>query len=89
MEIFANHVTTPQYASGLAVLALQPDGSLDPEVLDALEQMAGWIAVHGDTLHNRVGKTAHRIAFAARWMPRCKSINAKHTSTHWWCRQNC
>jgi NAD(P)-dependent dehydrogenase (short-subunit alcohol dehydrogenase family) len=30
---------------------------------------AAWHAVHGTTLHNRVGKTAHRIAFAARWMP--------------------
>jgi NAD(P)-dependent dehydrogenase (short-subunit alcohol dehydrogenase family) len=30
---------------------------------------AAWAAVHGDTLHNRVGKTAHRIAFAARWLP--------------------
>jgi NAD(P)-dependent dehydrogenase (short-subunit alcohol dehydrogenase family) len=30
---------------------------------------AAWAAVHGDTLHNRVGKTANRIAFAARWMP--------------------
>lgn len=28
-----------------------------------------WRAVHGDALHNRVGKTAHRLAFAARWMP--------------------
>lgn len=30
---------------------------------------AAWAAVHGNTLHNRVGKTANRIAFAARWMP--------------------
>ncbi len=30
---------------------------------------AAWKAVHGSDLHNRVGKTAHRIAFAARWMP--------------------
>ncbi len=30
---------------------------------------AAWKAVHGTDLHNRVGKTAHRIAFAARWMP--------------------
>jgi len=27
---------------------------------------AAWNAVHGNQLHNRVGKTAHRIAFAAR-----------------------
>jgi len=30
---------------------------------------AAWKAVHGDALHNRVGKTADRLAFAARWMP--------------------
>lgn len=30
---------------------------------------AAWNAVHGTTLHNRVGKTAHRLAFASRWMP--------------------
>ncbi|MFM2301544.1 MAG: hypothetical protein RLZZ84_1280 [Pseudomonadota bacterium] len=30
---------------------------------------AAWNAVHGKALHNRVGKTAHRLAFAARWMP--------------------
>lgn len=30
---------------------------------------AAWQAVHGKALHNRVGKTAHRLAFAARWLP--------------------
>ncbi|WP_309752482.1 SDR family oxidoreductase [Novosphingobium sp.] len=30
---------------------------------------AAWNAVHGTALHTRVGKTAHRLAFAARWMP--------------------
>lgn len=30
---------------------------------------AAWAAVHGTALHNRVGKTAHRVAFASRWMP--------------------
>lgn len=30
---------------------------------------AAWNAVHGDRLHNYVGKTAHRLAFATRWMP--------------------
>lgn len=30
---------------------------------------AAWKAVHSDTLHTRVGKSAHRLAFAARWMP--------------------
>jgi hypothetical protein len=30
---------------------------------------AAWAAVHGDRLHSYVGKTALRMAFAARWMP--------------------
>ena len=30
---------------------------------------AAWKAVHGTDLHTRVGKTAHRLAFAARWLP--------------------
>lgn len=30
---------------------------------------AAWNAVHGTALHTHVGKTAHRLAFAARWMP--------------------
>lgn len=30
---------------------------------------AAWDAVHDTKLHHRVGKTAHRLAFASRWMP--------------------
>jgi NAD(P)-dependent dehydrogenase (short-subunit alcohol dehydrogenase family) len=30
---------------------------------------AAWDAVHGDRLHSYVGKTARRMAFAARWAP--------------------
>ena len=30
---------------------------------------AAWAAVHGEKLHTVVGKTARRLAFAARWMP--------------------
>jgi short-subunit dehydrogenase len=30
---------------------------------------AAWAAVHGDAVHTYVGKTAHRLKFAARWMP--------------------
>ena len=30
---------------------------------------AAWAAVHGEKLHTLVGKTARRVAFAARWMP--------------------
>lgn len=30
---------------------------------------AAWDAVHGETVHTAVGKTAKRLAFAMRWMP--------------------
>ncbi len=30
---------------------------------------AAWNAVHGEKIHTTVGKTAKRLAFAARWMP--------------------
>ncbi len=30
---------------------------------------AAWAAIHGAKLHTTVGKTAKRLAFAARWMP--------------------
>ncbi|CAM4007764.1 Diacetyl reductase ((S)-acetoin forming) [Novosphingobium lubricantis] len=30
---------------------------------------AAWSAVHGERVHTLVGKTARRMAFAARWMP--------------------
>ena len=30
---------------------------------------AAWAAVHGESVHTYVGKTAHRMAFAARWLP--------------------
>ena len=30
---------------------------------------AVWAATHGDRVHTLVGKTARRLAFAARWMP--------------------
>lgn len=30
---------------------------------------AAWRAVHGDAVHTLVGRTARRLAFAARWMP--------------------
>jgi NAD(P)-dependent dehydrogenase (short-subunit alcohol dehydrogenase family) len=30
---------------------------------------AAWDAVHGDALHTYVGRTAHRLRFAARWLP--------------------
>lgn len=47
-------------------LVLESGLEISP-VTDVAE--AAWKAVHGSVLHNRVGKTADRVAFAARWMP--------------------
>ena len=47
-------------------LVLESGLEISP-VTDVAE--AAWKAVHGTVLHNRVGKTADRLAFAARWMP--------------------
>lgn len=41
---------------------------------------AAWAAVHGDKLHNRVGKTAHRLAFASRWIPGRLRKQVRNTS---------
>ncbi|VVT04670.1 NADP-dependent 3-hydroxy acid dehydrogenase YdfG [Sphingomonas sp. EC-HK361] len=41
---------------------------LEVTPVDAVAE-AAWAAVHGDKVHTYVGKTAHRMAFAARWMP--------------------
>ncbi|KQN19358.1 short-chain dehydrogenase [Sphingomonas sp. Leaf33] len=45
-------------------------------VEDAAE--AAWRLVHGDALFAYVGKTAHRLRFAARWMPgRLRKLSRK------------
>jgi len=41
---------------------------------------AAWAAVYGDKLHNRVGKTAHRLAFASRWIPGRLRKQVRNTS---------
>jgi NAD(P)-dependent dehydrogenase (short-subunit alcohol dehydrogenase family) len=46
---------------------VQESGLEITAVADVAE--AAWNAVHGDKLHNLVGKTATSVAFAARWMP--------------------
>lgn len=43
-------------------------GGLEFTPVETVAQ-AAWAAVHGDRLHTPVGKTARRLAFAARWMP--------------------
>ncbi len=35
----------------------------------SLVSEAAWKAVHGDAVHTRVGKTAHKLWFMARWAP--------------------
>ncbi|MEG3144832.1 SDR family oxidoreductase [Sphingomonas sp. RT2P30] len=44
------------------------DAGLELTPVEAVAE-AAWAAVHGDKVHTYVGKTAHRMAFAARWMP--------------------
>lgn len=44
------------------------DGGLEITPVADVAQ-AAWDAVHGDKLHTLVGKTAKRMAFAARWLP--------------------
>ena len=59
---------TPNAQSNEGIRARVTEAGL--EITPASEVAeAAWAAVHGTTLHNRVGKTAHRLAFASRWMP--------------------
>ena len=44
------------------------DAGLEFTPLPAVAERA-WAAVHGDKVHMLVGKTAHRMAFFARWFP--------------------
>lgn len=44
------------------------EGGLEITPVDDVAQ-AAWDAIHGDRVHTPVGKTARRLAFAARWMP--------------------
>jgi len=36
-----------------------------------------WQAVHGDAIHTVIGKTARRMKFAARWMPKALRKQAR------------
>jgi NAD(P)-dependent dehydrogenase (short-subunit alcohol dehydrogenase family) len=59
---------TPNQSSNEGIRSHVLDAGL--EITPVIEVAdAAWAAVHGTALHNRVGKTAHRVAFAARWMP--------------------
>ena len=58
----------PNHASNEAIRSRVTEAGLEiSPVSDVAE--AAWAAVHGEKLHTLVGKTARRIAFAARWMP--------------------
>ncbi len=61
-------LATPAGNSNYSVKQVVTAAGLELTGVDAVAQ-AAWDAVHGDRLHTLVGKTAHRMAFAARWMP--------------------
>jgi NAD(P)-dependent dehydrogenase (short-subunit alcohol dehydrogenase family) len=44
------------------------EAGLELTSADAVAE-AAWKAVHGTRLHTYVGRTAHRLAFSARWLP--------------------
>ncbi len=58
----------PNKASNEDIRGRVTDAGLEITPVSAVAE-AAWAAVHGKQLHNRVGKTAHRLAFASRWMP--------------------
>ena len=58
----------PNHATNEAIRSRVTEAGLEiSPVSDVAE--AAWAAVHGEKLHTLVGKTARRLAFAARWMP--------------------
>ncbi|MES2753450.1 MAG: SDR family oxidoreductase [Pseudomonadota bacterium] len=56
------------HGSNRAIRDLVQEAGLELTSADTVAETA-WAAVHGDKLHNYVGKTAFRLAFAARWLP--------------------
>lgn len=58
---------TPE-GSNRSIRETVQEAGLELTSADAVAE-AAWAAVHGDRLHTLVGRTAHRLAFAARWMP--------------------
>ncbi|NMW30791.1 SDR family oxidoreductase [Altererythrobacter sp. RZ02] len=62
LDMTPNHTTN----QGIRERVIQGGMEITP-VVEVAE--AAWNAVHGNTLHTVVGKTAKRVAFAARWMP--------------------
>ncbi len=58
----------PNRASNEDIRGRVRDAGLEITPVGAVAD-AAWAAVHGKKLHTLVGKTASRLAFAARWMP--------------------
>lgn len=58
----------PNQGSNEDIRGRVTEAGLEITPVDAVAD-AAWAAVHGDALHNRVGKTADRMAFASKWLP--------------------
>lgn len=58
----------PNQGSNESIRQRVADAGLELTSADEVAQ-AVWDAVHGDKVHWVVGKTARKMAFAARWMP--------------------
>ena len=61
-------LNTPAGGSNRSIRETVTGAGLELTGVEAVAD-AAWAAVHGDTVHTYVGKTARRMAFAARWMP--------------------
>ena len=59
---------TPNKATNQPIRDRVAESGLELTPVADVAQTA-WDAVHGDKLHNLVGKTARSVSFAARWMP--------------------
>ena len=58
----------PAGNSNYSIKQVVANAGLELTGADVVAQ-AAWDAVHGDKVHSYVGKTADRMAFAARWIP--------------------
>ena len=61
-------LAAPAGSSNYSIKQVVTNAGLELTEVDAVAQ-AAWDAVHGDKVHSYVGKTADRMAFAARWLP--------------------
>ncbi len=61
-------LATPAGNGNYSIRQAVTQAGLELTDVEAVAQ-AAWDAVHGDRLHTYVGKTADRMAFAARWLP--------------------